>query len=73
MIPSELGGPETFDELVEPNFGDEPYQDNGIGVPQTGPDGEGVLTVPQRERVVHLSHQQWLHTVYSKVYSEKSE
>ena len=34
LIPSESGGLATFDELVEPNFGDELDQDNGTGSPQ---------------------------------------
>ena len=62
----------TFDELVEPNFGDEP---DGGGGPGTGPDwGPGANpAVPRRQGVVHRSHQQWLHAVYSKVYATQSK
>ena len=58
---SESGELVTFDELVEPNFGDDPDHDNGTGGPRTGPVGERVLAagVPQRERVIHRIHQQW--------------
>ena len=63
----------TFDELEEPDFGDDPDRDNGTG-PRTGPVWEGVLAaVPQREGVVHRSHQKWLHAVYSNVYAIQSK
>ena len=63
----------TFDELVEPNFGDDQDSDNGTRGPQTGPTGEGAAGEPRRGGVVHRSHQQWLHAVYSKVYATQSK
>ena len=73
LIASESGGLVTF--LVAPNFGnDEGDQGGGGGGidPRPRPDGRGVL-VPRREGVVHRSHQQWLHAVYSKVYATQSK
>ena len=50
VITSESRGLVTFDELVEPNFGDDSNRDNREGGPTTGADGE---FVPHREGVVH--------------------
>ena len=55
LIPSESGGQVTFNELVEPHFGDGKPGCDGAGPRMEGPNGVGTT---RTEGAVCWSHQQ---------------